>query len=149
MKWDVSIACLLVFWWVKKCHKNASPSYGTASDGLIIWTCPCVSVNMGPILCYQRPCTTTRTEIPLTQKECSNISPLTHYLQCSVYLKSCNMSISHSWHVHPFKTYGTQIACMRMHFSRLASFHSKKFNHNALLLYGQFHHLGHHVQTAL
>ena len=89
-----------------KCHKNASPSNGNASDVLIIRTCPWVSTNMGPILWYQRPCTTTCTEIPLTEKECSNISPLTQYSQCSVHLKSCNMSTSHSWHAHPFKTYG-------------------------------------------
>jgi len=30
---------------------------------------------------------------------------------------------------------------MRMHFSKLASFHSKKFYHNALVPYGQIHHL--------
>jgi hypothetical protein len=145
-----------------KCQKKASPSYSTASDVLTLWTCPCMSANMGNILWYQRPCIITCTEIPLTEKECSNICPLTQYSHCSVYMISCNISISHSWHAHPFKTYGanvTLLSSIEMQYCReqtclciSAGWHPstlKKFNHNTLVLCWQILHLGHHVHVAL
>jgi hypothetical protein len=99
------------------------------------------------------------------ENEC--LSLCTTFLTPLVFWISNNISLFQSWHVHhfaacPFERYRTIYHyCLSyasstidnthqpVDFSRFTSLSSEKLDHGPLVLFGQLHHLVHHLQTAL